>query len=148
MGMPALAVGRPLMPCPAKSARAGTHPHVARVRHRTCGSPSPRRGCGAILLPMLKQAKPVRRCPWRPVVPVLLVMALQTACSVAHCEEPPGKKPAYPLWDGQESVAEYAQRVNLPPTQTLDLGNGVKLELVLIPAGKFVMGTPEPETPT
>ena len=52
--------------------------------------------------------------------------------------------PAYPLWDGQESVADYAKRVNLAPTQTLDLGNGVKMELVLIPAGQFIMGTPEP----
>src|SRR4051812_32156489 len=48
------------------------------------------------------------------------------------------------LWDGHESVAEYANRVNLPPTKTLDLGNGIKMELVLIPAGKFIMGTPEP----
>jgi formylglycine-generating enzyme required for sulfatase activity len=50
----------------------------------------------------------------------------------------------YPLWDGHESVADYAKRVNLPTTKTLDLGNGVKMELVLIPAGKFIMGTPEP----
>src|SRR5471030_2866942 len=57
-------------------------------------------------------------------------------------------KSAYPLWDGQESVAEYAKKVNLPTTQTLELGNGVKLELVLIPAGKFIMGTPEPKEPT
>jgi formylglycine-generating enzyme required for sulfatase activity len=49
----------------------------------------------------------------------------------------------YPFWDGQESVAEYAKRTGLESTKTLDLGNGVKLELVLIPAGKFVMGTPE-----
>ncbi|MCY3018035.1 MAG: formylglycine-generating enzyme family protein [Planctomycetota bacterium] len=54
---------------------------------------------------------------------------------------------AFPLWDGHESVADYAKRTNLPPTKTLDLGGGVTLELVLIPAGKFVMGTPEPESP-
>jgi len=53
----------------------------------------------------------------------------------------------YPLWDGHESVEHYAKRTNLPPTKTLDLGNGVNLEVVLIPAGKFVMGTPEPESP-
>ena len=52
--------------------------------------------------------------------------------------------PSYPLWDNHESVADYAKRANLPPTKTLDLGNGVKMELVLIPAGKFMMGTPEP----
>lgn len=48
-------------------------------------------------------------------------------------------EPAYALWDGHESVAAYAKKVNLPPTQTLDLGNGVNLELVLIPAVKFVI---------
>jgi hypothetical protein len=40
-------------------------------------------------------------------------------------------EPDYPLWDGHESVADYAKRVNLPPTKTFDLGNGVKMELVL-----------------
>ena len=41
-------------------------------------------------------------------------------------------------------MAQYARRAGLEPTKTLDLGNGVKLEMVLIPAGKFVMGTPDP----
>jgi hypothetical protein len=52
---------------------------------------------------------------------------------------------AYPLWDGHESVADYAK--HLSPTKTRDCGNGVKLERVLIPAGKFIMGTPKPTEP-
>jgi len=50
----------------------------------------------------------------------------------------------WPLWDGQESIEQYARKIALPPTQTLDLGNGVKLEMVLIAAGTFVMGVPGP----
>src|SRR4051794_32910594 len=58
---------------------------------------------------------------------------------------PASELPAsFSLWDGHESVADYAKRVNLPPTQKLNLGDNIKIDLVLIPAGKFLMGTPEP----
>ncbi|MCY3018478.1 MAG: hypothetical protein NTW87_05540, partial [Planctomycetota bacterium] len=72
----------------------------------------------------------------------LPLLALVWLAASAFAAETPA--PALPLWDGQESIEQYAKRANLPPTRTLDLGNGVNLELVLIPAGKFIMGTPEP----
>src|ERR1043165_427584 len=48
----------------------------------------------------------------------------------------------YPLWDGSESVASYAKRVNLPAAKSIHLGGGITLDLTLIPAGRFTMGTP------
>jgi formylglycine-generating enzyme required for sulfatase activity len=50
----------------------------------------------------------------------------------------------FPLWDGKESIASYAARVNLSPTRTLEIGSGEKIEMVLVPAGEFTMGTPAP----
>jgi hypothetical protein len=51
------------------------------------------------------------------------------------------------ILSGCGSPEKYARRVGKQEAQTLDLGNGVSLEFILIPAGKFIMGTPEPESP-
>ena len=79
------------------------------------------------------------------LIRIYLISLLCLLPAFAHCAEP---APAYPLWDGHESVVSYAQRVKLDLTKTIDLGSGVKLDFVLIPAGQFIMGTPEPAKPT
>src|SRR5262249_11777512 len=66
---------------------------------------------------------------------LLLLIFIMRGCVFAS-------EPQCALWDGAESIAEYARRIDLPPSKTLDLGDNVKLELVLIPAGRFMMGTP------
>ena len=43
------------------------------------------------------------------------------------------------------ALAVMAQEVKPGKTEVIDLGNDVKLEMVLIPAGKFIMGSPESE---
>ncbi|MEI6234937.1 MAG: formylglycine-generating enzyme family protein [Planctomycetota bacterium] len=75
----------------------------------------------------------------------LLLFVLFTGCFRCSGEE---RSEPWPLWDGKESVASYAARVKLPATKTIDFGNGVSMELVLIPAGEFVAGQREPVKPT
>lgn len=59
---------------------------------------------------------------------------------------PAASQPAYPLWDGKETVAAYARRAGIKKTEVvLDLGKGVSLKAVLIPAGKFLMGANQEE---
>jgi formylglycine-generating enzyme required for sulfatase activity len=61
--------------------------------------------------------------------------------SLRAAEQPTQPKPAYPVWDGKETIEEYAKRLNVPATRSLELGNNLKMELVLIPAGEFMMGS-------
>jgi formylglycine-generating enzyme required for sulfatase activity len=51
-----------------------------------------------------------------------------------------------PPWDGKETVADYAKRAGLEASKILDLGDGVKLEFVLVPPGTFTMGGPAGES--
>jgi formylglycine-generating enzyme required for sulfatase activity len=97
---------------------------------------------------------------------VLAVAAVLLAGAVAGCEKPtepvepvapaapaaPGapvvKPTVYEAWpfDGAEAKRrqqETAKALGVPVEKTVDLGGGVKLELVLIPAGEFMMGGDE-----
>ncbi len=51
---------------------------------------------------------------------------------------------SYPFWDGRETVENYAKRAHLPPTRQLKLSDKVQMDFVLIPAGKFRMGSEGP----
>jgi hypothetical protein len=76
----------------------------------------------------------------RASLPVLFLCTLLAESALAAAD-------AYPLWDGRESMETYARRAHLSPTKSIDLGSGVTLDFVLVPAGQFIMGVPEPKTP-
>src|SRR6185295_371287 len=50
------------------------------------------------------------------------------------------------LWDGAESVEAYAKRADLPAKLDIEFREN-KLELVLIPGARFVMGVAPPRAP-
>ncbi|MBM4142455.1 MAG: formylglycine-generating enzyme family protein [Lentisphaerae bacterium] len=71
------------------------------------------------------------------------------AAGVVNAAEPAAAKSPWPLWDGKESVADYAKRAGIKDVETsLDLGGGVKLKMTLIPAGKYLRGLREEEVET
>jgi hypothetical protein len=71
---------------------------------------------------------------------------VQQARGAAAGKPEPDQSP-YPLWDGSQSVESYAQSVGVKPTRKLDLGELLMLDLVLVPAGRYLMGTPEAGKP-
>ena len=88
------------------------------------------------------------KSPGLKLIATILLVANAGLKAAEHLPVAPiATQPPCPQWNGQESIADYAKKVNLPPVQNIDLGNGVKIETVLIPAGKFTMGTPEHEKP-
>jgi len=78
----------------------------------------------------------------------LVLSAAALAVAFVNAAEPGGgatgpatARAEWPLWDGKESVADYAKRAGIKDVKMeLDLGGGVSMKLTLIPAGKYLRG--------
>jgi formylglycine-generating enzyme required for sulfatase activity len=78
----------------------------------------------------------LKRPPIEPVIPQPAERPKTTVGRIAN--------PSYP-WPFDAGEAGRRQEAAGPISRTMDLGDGVKMELVRIPAGSFVMGDPEGE---
>jgi formylglycine-generating enzyme required for sulfatase activity len=58
----------------------------------------------------------------------------------ARLTQPKVEVPRVPKWPFDTAEARRRQSVAGQTNRTVDLGNGIKLEMVLVPAGRFVMG--------
>ena len=71
----------------------------------------------------------------------LVMLAATLVAGLVSAAEPAAAPAAWPLWDGKESVADYAKRAGIKDVEmTLDLGGGVSMKMTLIPAGKYLRG--------
>ncbi len=87
----------------------------------------------------LVNAPPEKAAPAEPKA-TMKTMASGVTASAPRMDPTPISLAPWPQWDGQESTADYARRAGLMLTRTIDL-NGERLELVLVPAGSFFMGS-------
>ncbi len=82
------------------------------------------------------------------MVRIILLSAIALPFSVRAEETKTLPKPLsapFTQADVHKARKEWAQHLNIPERKELDLGKGVKLEVVLIPPGKFRMGSPASE---
>lgn len=61
-----------------------------------------------------------------------------------------GEVPFYTEWpfdveEAKRRQIETAEAQEIPVEKTIDMGEGITLEMILIPAGEFIMGSPEDE---
>lgn len=77
---------------------------------------------------------------------IILSFAVALSFATTIVAEETRQVDCWPTWDNHELIIEYAKRAKISPVKILDLGNGVKLTAVLVPSGKFIMGTSYPLT--
>ncbi|MBM4035674.1 MAG: DUF1080 domain-containing protein, partial [Planctomycetes bacterium] len=76
-----------------------------------------------------------------------VVCATVTAPTKALAEAPKAGEWPFDAAEARRRQAEAAKALGVPVEQDIDLGNGAKMTLVLIPAGEFLMGSPPTTSP-